>query len=479
MALHAKQASGSSAHAERRVLCLPAQKLPLVLEGDPFETPSAPAFRGSQSGGPTYRSGQHAHQQPQPATKRPPEGWSERNRKRKCDEAADATSITLDAQQWSRSSMHAERRVPFPRAQKLPLVLEGDLFETPSAPASKGSRSDAPTDQPRPGAKREQVSSGEGHQSVTHIDLPKTGSGAPPVNPSATLDRKCLLLSYKWSEPNSCLFDNGLEIWFRSWMKWDRETRKKFAEKLCQKSLLATIFAHYDVRQKWIYDSSIDKVDLMSIQHLMRLALARDYSILADETDFGCCRTWLWHIVMEQTADVRRYFGLQHSAASTCAFGHTTVDPKGGPQILVPINLFDWREIQKKNGSSCSLSDYLARATPRVPIGNAEGGTTPIHEFPLACSQTNCRHNINPETARIETAWPLILQISPEPTAMCPIPPRISIPTNTPEGGNVEYVLVGITSYEPDHWISDILIGNEMFHYNDMYACLKKGAVNV
>lgn len=176
--------------------------------------------------------------------------------------------------------------------------------------------------------------------------------------------------------------------------------------------------------------------------------------------------------VQEQTADVRRYFGPQHSVASTCVSGHTTVEPKGEPQTLVPINPFDWREIQRKNGQSCSLSDYFTSATPRVPIGNAEGGTTPVHEFPLACSHKSCKQQSDPQTAYIETAWPLILQISPHPSITCPIPPKISIPTSISDGERVEYVLVGITSYEPRHWTSDIFIGNEYFHYNDLLACL-------
>lgn len=174
--------------------------------------------------------------------------------------------------------------------------------------------------------------------------------------------------------------------------------------------------------------------------------------------------------VQEQTAEVRRYFGCQHSIESTCALGHTTVVPIGEPQILFPINPFDWREIQRKKGSKCSLSDYLASATPRVLIGNAEGGTTPVHDFPLACSQNNCRQHIDPLTARIESAWPQILQISPDRSAACPIPPRISIPTGAPEGGNVEYVLVGITSFEWDqHWISNIRIDDELFRYDDLF----------
>lgn len=262
---------GGSAHAERRVH---AQKPLFVFEQDPFERFDAP-MRGQQS---------------QLTTERP----AKMSVKRKRDEAEDVS--TFRAQGRRGSSAHRAH------AQKPLFVLEENPFEPPAAHASRGSRSDAPADrsrQPRLGAQQKQVSGGEGRQSATHMPAKRrTGSGAPPPNPSVALDRRRLLMSYKWNAPNSCVFDNGIEIWFRSWLMWDQDTRKKFAEKVRRNSLVAIIFAHYEARRKWIYDLSIDTVDLTSIQHQMRVSLTEDYDVLAEATDFSCCRTWLSRIVM-------------------------------------------------------------------------------------------------------------------------------------------------------------------------------------
>ncbi|KAJ7431676.1 hypothetical protein FB451DRAFT_1381426 [Mycena latifolia] len=296
-----------------------------------------------------------------------------------------------------------------------------------------------------------------------------------------------LLQSYPWSQPNSCFFDNGLELWFRIWLLWDEDTRAAFKAQLPSQTLLSSIFYHCERRRRWVYGLSHDSTMIAGLNELglgqgvVRATIFKKWGLYADENEYGCAKTWMGRAITEEgtTENVQLHFMHQHSVEATCPFGHTTVTTMSRAQPFFKLNTFDLLELRDTKGPMCTWSDYFASAVPRVEGGNATGGTTPVHEkvLPLLCSHPGCFHStsqdpIDSQTAVIETSWPQVLQITPESGTAARIPNShiISFPAAT--SGHVEYSLVGTISFRRNHWTSKIRIGHETFSYDDLRGYL-------
>jgi hypothetical protein len=152
----------------------------------------------------------------------------------------------------------------------------------------------------------------------------------------------------------------------------------------------------------------------------------------------------------------------------------------GRPQTFLALNGFDLLELRERHDeTTCTWSDYIASAVPRVSGGNK--GTTLVHEvaLPLLCGDLTCLHSndqspIHSRDTVIETSWPQILQITPDTGGghgRLPNSHGISFPA---QEGLVEYALVGTTSYRRRHWTSKIRIADQTFSYDDLNnGCLR------
>jgi len=128
-------------------------------------------------------------------------------------------------------------------------------------------------------------------------------STSTPPPPSSISKRS--LQSYKWEGGNSCFFDNGLELWFRAFSHWDKETQATFFNILPVNSILASIFYSYQRRLHWITDPSSNEREGLRIlgmcQSVVRYAIF-DTWCLYHHGEYGCAVTWLQHAIEVRTS---------------------------------------------------------------------------------------------------------------------------------------------------------------------------------
>ncbi|KAJ7130567.1 hypothetical protein C8R44DRAFT_906239 [Mycena epipterygia] len=283
------------------------------------------------------------------------------------------------------------------------------------------------------------------------IDPPTTSTSPsalpsdPPILPTTYSHQ--FLQSYPWDSPNSCFFDNGMELWFRVYARWSSTEQRIFLASLPSNSALASFFYHFDHRLKWAQSNS------GIIHGLRELGLGQ-----SNDSD--------------TTLDVHLNFGLGHLLSGACASGHfnrVMVDV----HTLLAINLFDLRITRDACGPAASLADYFIHFTPHISGGNEEGGTTLVHTLPAPfCDDLDCPPDSQPlliET--VETLWPKILQINPNCGTQPRIPIARSFNINDGTGTYITYELVGTISFNAPrkHWTSiEIIIDETMFSYDDL-----------
>jgi hypothetical protein len=123
-------------------------------------------------------------------------------------------------------------------------------------------------------------------------------------------------------------------------------------------------------------------------------------------------------------------------------------------------------------GPDATLQDYLCHLIPRRWIGNNEGGTTLLHKLQdLPCSTLGC--TCPSILDGIETAWPNILNISPE-TLSCTTESftrqALPLPRSFTVNEDVRYELVGRTHFDRirEHFTCDRPILERLYESNDM-----------
>ncbi|KAJ7702772.1 hypothetical protein B0H17DRAFT_1127713 [Mycena rosella] len=302
-------------------------------------------------------------------------------------------------------------------------------------------------------------------------------SEPPQIPPPAVIAYPPRLLkSYQWDAPNSCFFDTGLELWFRSFARWPQIEQAVFLAVLPPNSALATIFRHFERRLKWIATSSAADIkgvrELSLAQSNVRHAIFNRWKLYKHKDDYGCATTWLHHAIRDcdTSVDIRLHFGVAHLLSGACPSHHETRVGVGSVQDLLRINLFDLRVSRRTGGPETTLTDYFANCTPRILPGNYEGGTTVVHSIPAPlCAHPDCAGSQLLEIQAIETLWPKLLQINPD----SGIEPRLPIARSFQiEGsdGLITYELIGTTSFDSRrrHWTSMILIGDTTFYYDDL-----------
>ncbi|KAJ7476494.1 hypothetical protein FB451DRAFT_1557372 [Mycena latifolia] len=319
--------------------------------------------------------------------------------------------------------------------------------------------------------------------------VPPTPPPAPP--PAAITYSSKLLKSYQWDPPNSCFFDNGLELWFRAFSRWSDEEQAEFLTSLPPKSSLASFFFHFQRRLRWIASTSGTDIqgdrELGLGQSVARHAIFNRWQLYPNKDDYGCATTWIHHALRDSDPpiDVRLQFGVAHIFYGECPSHHPARIGVGNIQDFLRINLFDLRTSRRKCGSAASLTDYFANCTPRIVPGNDEGGTTVVHSLPAPiCNHPDCAGSQLLGVKAIETLWPKILHINPESGTHPRLPVALSFSIDDGAGSRITYELVGTISFDAPrkHWTSKLLIGDTTFNYDDLihvpYHCTSEVATS-
>jgi hypothetical protein len=121
-----------------------------------------------------------------------------------------------------------------------------------------------------------------------------------PTGPSAAHSRH-FLKSYKWDAPNSCFFDNVMEIWCRAFSRWPDQKRALFLSWLPPRSALADFFYHFQRRLRWIASASPDDLDggreLGLGQAKARYAIFTRWKLYSNPAAYGSSIVWIPHAI--------------------------------------------------------------------------------------------------------------------------------------------------------------------------------------
>ncbi|KAJ7759113.1 hypothetical protein B0H16DRAFT_1313548 [Mycena metata] len=286
-----------------------------------------------------------------------------------------------------------------------------------------------------------------------------------------------LLRSYKWDAPNSCFFDNGMEIWFRAFCRWSTSEQNEFLGMLPHNTSLADFFFHFQRRLKWMENPSATDIagtrELDLGQGKARHAIFRRMQLYANPNVYAAAVTWMKSAIQDPEMEdgVKLRFGVAYILAGSCEHGHSYQDWSGPIRTVVAINLFDLRAARAKHGGGASLGDYFASAIPRFDGGPDQGNTTLLHSVePPFCGECwlgfgGC---IVPTT--IKTSWPRILHVNPDCGTERRLPISKSFRIDDGQGGLIHYDLIGTISYNAPmkHWTSKLLIADIAFTYDDL-----------
>jgi hypothetical protein len=329
--------------------------------------------------------------------------------------------------------------------------------------------------------------------STSQKEQPTTTLLQPAIVVSPLLTPQALI-SYEWSGGNSCFFDVGLALWFEAFSRWPQHVREALLKSLPSDTVLASVFNHFERRNKWLATGKGDLVngrrELSLGQGMARHGIFKQLDLYETAESYGCSRTWLRRGVMvcyhrlvcffmgliclcfqELPDAVQTHFGIQHHLICVCPVGHKSSHPASSPDAIFSIICNDIDTTRAICGPDATFEDYLKHIIPRRLIGNDAGGTTLLHTLPLSpCSHSGCNHNSRID--HIETSWPHILNVTPETSGgsadvfnrkALPLPRYFHIQ-------NVQYELVGRMHHDSkrQHYTCDRPILSDLYRSDDM-----------
>ncbi|KAF9555016.1 hypothetical protein CPC08DRAFT_766248 [Agrocybe pediades] len=237
------------------------------------------------------------------------------------------------------------------------------------------------------------------------------------LHPKGIQDQKTvndnIYQSYIWQSPNSCFFDNGMELWYRAYVLWSEEDKKTFQKGAQPKeSYLAKFISHCEQRLKHSHKptSTAQAVkELTKMQKLTRECIFKKWKLYKTASAYGCAMTWLSWAVKDGDAKhaTQSYFGFSHTVYWKCSRGHDIhLDAAENPSTFFNFNQDDIRMVKTLTGRQyLPLDDYFQHYIPRISGGNYSNGTTPVHKLPLRkCTHPSCSEHMKPFD--ISTSWP-------------------------------------------------------------------------
>ncbi|KAF9552183.1 hypothetical protein CPC08DRAFT_728802 [Agrocybe pediades] len=296
----------------------------------------------------------------------------------------------------------------------------------------------------------------------------------------ASTQNEHFLQSYVWDSPNSCFFDNGLELLFRSVACLAHDVKASLLQKLPINSYLSSLLYHYDRRLKAIYaapDSRRVGDDNELMQLVTRNFIFDRWELYSSPTAHGCSKSWITRAILDGNTprEVKEYFGVYHLIMRACPNDHSSETYASyNPQIMNSLFSRDINMIQQRIGSDKqqSLTDYFNSLIPRIPLPRDANGGRLLHTMEeVQCSAC-------PESAvvtSITTLWPHVLHLEYSASSALPstqtvplvhYPHTFSIKSST--GAIVSYELVGRVLHKRDHFTSELRISGDIYIFDDM-----------
>ncbi|KAF9547410.1 hypothetical protein CPC08DRAFT_648784, partial [Agrocybe pediades] len=301
---------------------------------------------------------------------------------------------------------------------------------------------------------------------------------------NTSTQNKHFLQSYQWDPPNSCFFDNGMELLFRSFVLLPRKTRLDLMQAVPVDNYLSSLLYNFNLRLDALY-SAPDARRFRDITELMQLVTRNRifdiWNLYDDPATYGNCKQWIIHTVLEgnMPREVKGHFGIYHMLVRLCSNDHKHEEyASDNPQIFSSLLS---RDINMVNNfiptaptTSITLGNYFSHAIPRASLYKSGKHGQLLHTL----EHTRCNScKSSAPLVEITTIWPHTLHIEYIGSRDLPRtrePPMVSYPHNfvieDESESQVSYELVGRVLHDSNHFTSEIRIAGTAYTYNDMKA---------
>ncbi|KAJ2911686.1 hypothetical protein MD484_g8729, partial [Candolleomyces efflorescens] len=267
------------------------------------------------------------------------------------------------------------------------------------------------------------------------------------------------LVGYKWESPNSCFFDNGLELVFRSYCLWPEESRAKLRDLLPNDSFLAGLLSHCERRLKLVAETKKSSLGahkaltraLSTQQSVTRHKIFRKWLPELDENAHQSSLMWLQYAIEDGNtcSDARGFFGIRYSATFQCPSQHevSRLLETTEVQALKTLRPDFVDFLFNKSKGKISLSNYFNEEVLFEP--NME-----LHDVltvKQSCKYPKCPYMASAD--RVTTLWPQHLTIESDMRKSSPDKP---VQLNF----DSEFTVADSTGLE-------ILLGDTWYRYDD------------
>ncbi|KAH6867886.1 hypothetical protein BKA70DRAFT_1492279 [Coprinopsis sp. MPI-PUGE-AT-0042] len=318
---------------------------------------------------------------------------------------------------------------------------------------------------------------------------PDTSNAIRGLQPSNVENHALYTQGYQWVEPNSCFFDNGLELLFRAYWTWPETKRAEFRNLLPTDSYLSYFTNHCDRRIKLISSNKkADKSTVKLMEAELRLMQTKTKTSIFDQwlpqldsDAFHSALCWMKHAVEDgkTCSDVAGFFGIRYQVNYECSEGHLLTIPfsKTGMDRAVPITTLKqliWLEVlETKLGRKPTIGDYFSND---VLLDDRLVLVAEIKKR-RPCSSPRCGLSMSPHS--VTSIWPPTLTVRSDLIGAKPgLPHGVEFPLTfeIADGqlalgerwGNACYSMIGRVLHGSKHYTSQLHLGNMLYTYNDM-----------
>ncbi|KAH6892792.1 hypothetical protein BKA70DRAFT_1440594 [Coprinopsis sp. MPI-PUGE-AT-0042] len=335
---------------------------------------------------------------------------------------------------------------------------------------------------------------------------PDTAEAIRGLQPSNVKGHGLYLVAYQWSKPNSCFFDNGIELLFRCYWLWPIPQRTALRSLLPTDCYLASLISHFDRRITFIAKYKKPDVatldvytqDLKIMQTTTRSKIFDTWLPALDRNAFHGASCWIDSAIkacflyvclhnpeLTQTfqdggtcLDVVGFFGIRRQIEFECQSSHVTTAwvSTTVPAITQLPEITDWTDMLfEKLGHHPTVGDHLFNEVLFAP--NME--LIPVLTSEQRCSHPGCTLVTLPQ--RIQRYWPQMLSVRSTlarglnaAADKTNFDVEFSIPSGSGDSAETVYTCVGRILHDNDHFTSQLYLDGNYYNYDDQKGKLTK-----
>ncbi|KAJ3543689.1 hypothetical protein NMY22_g3056 [Coprinellus aureogranulatus] len=295
---------------------------------------------------------------------------------------------------------------------------------------------------------------------------------------------------YKWVTPNSCFYDHGLELFFRSYYLLEASVRSHYRSVFPSESYASLLFEHCDLRLQLLTSNKKKDADatkhltkvLASFQKLTSERIFKKWKPEWDPKEYHCALLW-WQPMIEDgqmSVEAQGFFALCTSVRYLCLNGHAqskTLPPFAYIPLYGRIREYLQLLAGRSPKKTVNIGDYLSE----MVLFDSHMGLHPSICEPPDCGNEDC--SAPSDVAGIRFSWPPILLVESDirhsgKSASSAITFSQSFKVVDSGGAEVTYSLSGRIMHQntSKHFTAELKHGEHVYLLDDMKGSLRKSS---